>query len=233
MAFFDGMYFYEIIALVGGVLLFLVLLAALLRKVFTNQPFAALLPFFMVSVIMIGFPSWSSVKMSDGVIEIDKQTHDLQANPDDAALRSSLQSNVNNLSARPFKSAQTVATLAAAQFALGQEEQAKQNLDKALATDPTVKTAQELKAKVEVATKLSALTAAAEKQPENAEVKQDLQKAVTQASQYKFANPTAINSMKKATTILQAPAAGAAPAPVHVNPAMMAVRPGAVNNVSH
>jgi tetratricopeptide (TPR) repeat protein len=233
MAFFDGMYFYEIIALVGGVLLFLVLLAALLRKVFTNQPFTALLPFFMVAVIMIGFPAWSSVKVSDGVVEIDKQTHDLQANPDDAALRSSLQSNVSKLSARPFKSAQVVATLAAAQFALGQEDQAKQNLDKALATDPTVKTAQELKAKVEVATKLSALTAAAEKQPENEEVKQDLQKAVTQASQYKFANPTAINSMKKATTILQAQPAGAAAHPVHVNPAMMAVPPSAVNSVSH
>jgi hypothetical protein len=64
-------------------------------------------------------------------------------------------------------------------------------------------------------------------------VKQDLQKAVTQASQYKFANPTAINSMKKATTILQAQPAGAAAHPVHVNPAMMAVPPSAVNSVSH
>jgi tetratricopeptide (TPR) repeat protein len=231
MTFFDGLYSYEIISLICGGLLFIVLLAALLRKVFTNQPFAALLPFFMVTVIMIGFPAWSSVKVSDGVIEVDKQAHALQENPNDAALRSNLQSNVNNLSSRPFKNAQTVATLAAAQFALGQEDQAKQNLDKALATDPTLKPAQDLKSKIEVATKLSALTAAAEQKPDDLQVKQQLQGAVQAASQYKFANPAALNSMKRATTILQAqPVGGNA---VHVNPAMVVVQPGTVNHVNH
>jgi tetratricopeptide (TPR) repeat protein len=231
MAFFDGLYNYEIISLICGGLLFVVLLAAFLRKVFTNQPYAALLPFFMVTVIMIGFPAWSSVKVSDGVVEIDKQAHDLQQSPNDAALRSSLQSNVNNLSARPFKSAQTVATLAEAQFALGQEEQAKQNLDKALGTDPTLSRAQDLKAKIEVATKLSALTAAAEHKPDDPQVKQQLQGAVQAASQYKFANPNAVSNMKRATTILQAqPAGGNA---VHVNPAMVVVQPETLNNAKH
>lgn len=231
MAFFDGLYNYEIISLICGGLLFIVLLAALLRKAFTNQSFAALLPFFLVAVIMIGFPAWSSVKVSDGVVEIDKQAHDLQQNPNDAALRSSLQSNVTTLSARPFKNAQTVATLAEAQFALGLENQAQQNLDKALATDPTLKPAQDLKAKIEVATKLSALTAAAEKQPGDPQVKQQLQNTVQQASQYKFANPAAVNNMKKATTMLHAqPVNGGM---VHVNPAMVAVPPGALANTNH
>jgi tetratricopeptide (TPR) repeat protein len=227
MAFFDGMYSYEIILLVGGVLLFLVLLAALLRKVFSNEPFSALLPFFGVAVLMIGFPAWSSVKVSDGVVEIDKKTHDLQEHPEDVALRSSLQSDVSKLSARPFNNPRIVTTLAQAQFALGQEEQAKQNLDKALAVDPALKPAQELKAKIEVADKLSALTAAAEKQPENAQVKQELQSVISQASQYKFANPKAVISMKKATTILQAqPVSGAG----HINPAILATPAGTPGN---
>ncbi len=227
MAFVDGMYSYEIILLVGGVLLFLVLLAALLRKVFSNEPFSALLPFFGVAVLMIGFPAWSSVKVSDGVVEIDKKTHDLQEHPEDVALRSSLQSDVSKLSARPFNNPRIVTTLAQAQFALGQEEQAKQNLDKALAVDPALKPAQELKAKIEVANKLSALTAAAEEQPENAQVKQELQSVISQASQYKFANPKAVISMKKATTILQAqPVSGAG----HINPAILATPAGTPGN---
>ena len=224
MAFFDGMYSYEIILLFAGGLLFVVLLAAFLRQVFANRSYAAMLPFFLVSVLMIGFPAVSSVKVSNGVVEIDKKTHDLQEHPEDTALRASLQSDVNNLSARPFKSPQIVATLAKAQFALGQEEQAKQNLDKALATDPNLKPAQELKTKIEVASKLSALTAAAEKAPENAQVKQDLQSAVSQASQYKFANPKAVETIKKATTILQAPPASSGTS--HINPAILAIRPG-------
>lgn len=222
MAFFDGLYNYEIISLICGGLLFLVLLAGLLRKIFTNQPFAALLPFFFVAVILIGFPAWSSVKISDGVLELTKQAHDLQETPDDTALRSSLQTNVANLSARPFKSAQTVATLAEAQFALGQDDDAKQNLDKALTTDPTSKPAQDLKAKIEVAAKLSALTAAAEQKPDDPQVKQELQGAVEKASQYKFANPAAMNSMKRATTILQAKPVNVAPA--YGKPGMVAVQ---------
>jgi tetratricopeptide (TPR) repeat protein len=203
MAFFDGMYPFEIILLVAGGLLFVVLLIAFLRQLFNNQSYKALLPFFLVAVLMIGFPAVSSVKAINGLIEIDKKTHDLQEHPGDSALRASLQSDVNKLSTRPFKSPQTVATLARAQFAVGQEEQAKQNLDKALSADPNLKPAQELKAKIDVTDKLSALTAAAERQPENPQVKQELQNTVSQAQQYKFANPRAIETIRKATTVVQ------------------------------
>ncbi len=205
MAFFDGLYSYEIIILVAGALLFVVLLAALLRKVFTDESYVGLLPFFVLTVIMIGFPAWSSVKVSDGVIEINKQAHELAAHPDDAALRGTLEANVSKLSTRPFKSPQTVATLAEAQFALGQDDQAKQNLNKALA-----------------------LTAAAQQKPDDPQVKQELQNTVQQASHYKFANPTAVNNIKKATVILQKPVSGGV-APGHVNPAMLAVPAGGLN----
>ena len=104
----------------------------------------------------------------------------------------------------------------------GQVHHSQKNLDKALATDPTLKPAQDLKAKIEVATKLSALTAAAEKRPDDPQVKRELQSTVQQASQYKFANPNAVSNMKRATTILARPASGTA---VHVNPAMVAVPP--------
>ena len=204
MAFFDGMYPYEIIVLFAGVLLFLAALAVFLRKAFSSQSYTALLPFFLVATVMIGFPAVSAVKINDGVLEIDKQTHELQENPEDAALRSTLEANLNKVSARPFSNPTTVATLAEAQFALGQEDAAKQNVDKALASDPTLKPAQDLKAKIEVANKLSAATAAVEKQPDNAQAKEELQNAVAQASQYKFANPKAVANMKKAATVLQA-----------------------------
>jgi hypothetical protein len=216
MVFFDGMYPYEIIVLFAGVLLFLALLAVFLRKAFSNQSYAALLPFFVVAIAMIGFPSVSAINIGGAVVQLGAQTHELQEHPDNAALRSAAEVTLSNVSARPFSNPATVATLAEAQFALGQEVQAQQNVDKALATDPTLKPAQELKAKIEVANKLSVATAAVEKQPENPQAKQELQNTVTLASQYKFANPNAVANMKKATTVLQLQ-------PGHVNPAMLAI----------
>jgi hypothetical protein len=68
----------------------------------------------------------------------------------DAALRGMLEVTVSKLSARPFKSPETIATLGEAQFALGQDDQAKQNLKEAVAADPMLKPAQNLKAKVDL-----------------------------------------------------------------------------------
>jgi hypothetical protein len=226
MTFFDGMYSYEIVALIAGVLLFLVLLAALLKKVFTGGSYVGLLPFFLLAIGMIGFPAVTSIKVSAGVVEMQKKTHELQERPQDVALRSSLQADVGNISARSFKNPQTVTALAQAQFALGQEQQAQDNLNKALETAPGLEPAHDLKAKIDVANKLSTLTEAAEKEPDNAQVKQDLQTTVSQASQYKFANPAVVNNISKAKTILAQPANQ----PAH-NPAMLAV-PHA-GNVDH
>jgi len=133
MAFFDGMYPYEIIVLFAGVLLFLALLAAFLRKAFSNQSYAALLPFFVVALAMIGFPSVSAINIGGAVIQLGQQTQELQEHPENAALRSKAEVTLSKVNSRPFSNPATVATLAEAQFALGQEVQAQQNVDKALA----------------------------------------------------------------------------------------------------
>ena len=78
---FTGLYGYEIVLMLLGIALFLVLLVALLRNVFKDKPYAKLLPAFLISVVMIGYPSIESVQYSDGMVEIQTATNQLEKDP--------------------------------------------------------------------------------------------------------------------------------------------------------
>ncbi len=225
----DGMYLYEIVLLIGGAILFLAAVIVLLRQVFTNHSYKGLMPLFLIAVLMMGFPAVSAVKFGKDLLEIDKQTHQLQEHPDDQATRAALSSNIKALSGRPIKDPQTITTLAQAQFALGEDQQAKEKVDQALAASPSLTPAKDLKAKIEVVDKLNTLTAAAQKEPDNTQVKQDLQNALVQANHLKIANPKALDTIKKAGTVLQSqPAAG-----VSVPKGALVVPAGQLSTTNH
>jgi hypothetical protein len=203
MSLFDGLYLYEVVLLICGVLLFLALLAALLRKVFSNLEYKGLLAFFALPIVMIGFPGISSFKVGEGVVEVDKQTTALLSKPQDQQTRASLQSQVSQIEARPFKNPTVLATLARAQFALGDESKAESNLNTALAAAPTLAPAVELKNKIELAKDLKTQTAAAESHPDDPKAREDLRSTITKLSQLQVANPKVIETMAKAQVVLQ------------------------------
>jgi len=208
MALFDGLYLYEIVLLICGVVFFLGLLVALFWKVFSNQEYKNLLAFFVLPIAMIGFPSITSIQVKDGVVEIDKTTHELQSKPQDQQARAALQAQVSKIETRPFKDPTLLATLARAQFALGDESKAESNLNTALAAAPNLAPAVELKSKIELTKNLRAQTAAAESQPDNAKAREELRITYTKLSQLPIANPKAIETLSKAQAVLQKNAAG-------------------------
>ena len=95
MKFFNGLYSYEIVMLVLGVLLFLVALVKLMKKAS-----AGLVVFFLLAIAMIGYPSIQSIQYEKGVITVDKKVHDLEANPGNEALRASLQQDMGKIEGR-------------------------------------------------------------------------------------------------------------------------------------
>jgi Flp pilus assembly protein TadD len=199
---FDGMYLRDIVLLIAGVVLFVVLLITFLRQIFTNRAYKGLLMFFFVPVVMIGWPAISQIKIEQGVVEIQKQTDAVQKNAHDAQARTALQAQLKDLEGRPFKDPSTLAAIGHAQFVLGNETAAQTNLHKALAANPADEKAQDLKKRIDVADQVKALTHAAEQQPNNPQVKQNLAIAVRQADQLKLANPNAIQSLEKAKVVL-------------------------------
>ena len=92
MNLFAGLYSYEIVLVVLGIVLFLVLVIALLRNVFKDKPFAALIPALFIPIVMIGYPSIQSIQYQNGVIEITKAFQQVQDDPSDPQAQAQLNS---------------------------------------------------------------------------------------------------------------------------------------------
>jgi hypothetical protein len=198
----DGLYPFEVILLVLGVLLFVALLIAFLRNVFCDKPYGGLLAFFLIPIAMIGYSSIQTIQIGEGTVTIATKTAQLAKNPNDQQLRISLQTDVAKLSARPINSAQTAATLAEAQFALGNETAAQTNLQKAIKANPKLPAATQLQNKIQLTQKLNTLTERAKSQPADTATKAELKSTITALQQVGVANPAAVKKMTEAQIVL-------------------------------
>lgn len=202
MSLFNGLYLYEVVMLFLGAFLFIVLVLALVYQMMHKRNFAGLLAFFVLSIVMMGYPSIKSVQFQNDTLTIDKTTHDLQSKPADAQVRSELEKEVAKVSDRPTSDPAALTRLANAQFALGNETAAEQNVQKALQRDPNAQGAQELQKKIISFHNLDSMATQVEKHPDDPAAKQQLQQAVNQASQQPTANPGALTKIAKAQAVL-------------------------------
>jgi len=202
MTLFEGLYLYEVVLLVLGVILFLTLIFALLYQVLHKRKFTSLLGFFMLPIAMVGYPSIKSIQYNDGVITLEKTTQELQSKPTDPAARQTLQDQVNRMAARPAASARSLTILAQAQEALGNEASASGNLEKALQSDPNAVEAKQLQHRIELIKNLTRMSSEIEAHPANLEAKADLQKSLKETSELKVANPDALVQVARAQTVL-------------------------------
>jgi len=194
MPLFDGLHLYEVALAVAGVLLFLVLLLLLARQVWTQRPYGGLLVFFALPVIMIGWPSIQKVKIGADFISLEKDLATLQQNPKDATIRKNVAEQVKKLTSRPISNTDIVATIAKAQFELGDQTASEATVDKALAVAPHAAGLLEVKKRIQLNERLKDLTTIVEKNPANIEAKSELQAASGLAPAVSTANPEFLNT---------------------------------------
>src|SRR5690242_1938013 len=118
MALFYGLYLFEVVLLVLGIVFFIVLLFAFGYYMNQNRSITPLLAFFVVAIAMIGYPSIKSIQIKDDMVTIEKETQRLEANPTDASARTALQQTVAKLEQRPISNVPDLTAIAKAQFAL-------------------------------------------------------------------------------------------------------------------
>src|SRR3954463_9801628 len=99
----DGLYGFEIVLGALGVLLFVVLIPMLLRQILRDKPYGGLLAFFVLPVAMIGFPGLKSIQFKDGVISLEKDSHQLQQDPTNKELREKVAQQVSEINTRAPK----------------------------------------------------------------------------------------------------------------------------------
>jgi len=118
MSFFSGLYLYQVVMLVTGVLIFIVTLILLVILTATGKEIGKLFLFFALSIVMIGFPAYSKIEISKDGVKLEKDTEQLLRNPTDKALRDRLFAEATKLSARPYSDPKMLTTVARAQIAL-------------------------------------------------------------------------------------------------------------------
>ncbi len=83
MTIFNGLLPHEIVLLVLGALLFLVILFMLVFSVLRQQKIAVYSFFFLISLVMMGFPGIQKIKIDRNGVEIDRLLNEVQQHPND------------------------------------------------------------------------------------------------------------------------------------------------------
>ena len=153
MKLLEGLLLYEVVLLALGVVLFAALVFVLIYSVRMKRSITPLLFFFMIPVVMIGFPAIQKVKFDKDGLEIEKQITTILDQPVTAtttpAATADLKAKVDQFKLRAVKSPAALLTIARAEAALGEVAQSKATLDQAIKLNPQSEAAQDLKRRVE------------------------------------------------------------------------------------
>jgi tetratricopeptide (TPR) repeat protein len=120
----DGLHLYEITMLVCGIALFLALLFAFVVYVVRDKPLKPLLAFFIVPILMIGFPTFAKISFDAATGKLEVLAREVTRDPSDAKARAALEETLDEVSGREPDDAKTNAKLAEGYGALGHTEKA-------------------------------------------------------------------------------------------------------------
>ena len=185
----DGLYLGEVVLLVLGVVLFLVLVFAFIYQLLRHRSLKPLLLFFLVPVLMIGYPTIKSVQYKDGALTLDKMTRELAANPTDVKLREALDEKVKDVAPRVGNSPKDAVTLAQAQFELGREDEAARSLARVPASKGSLPEVRELRARLDQVERLRSLAGKVEANPGDQQSRAELQRNLAAADQNQVGQP--------------------------------------------
>lgn len=198
----NGLYGYEIVLGALGSLLFLLLIPMLMRQIWRNKPYGGLLAFFILPVAMIGFPGIKSLQFEKGVISLEKDSHDLQQDPTNTALREKVAQQVAEVSNRPTTDAETKTKVAQAQFELGDHAAAEVAVDEALKAQPQLPAALQLKERIMTDHKLRELSTKVAENPADTVSKQQLEAVTREAVKQPVASPEMLTNIAASESAL-------------------------------
>jgi hypothetical protein len=124
MEFFEGLLPYEIVLLIMGGILFAVLLFMLIYFVINKRSYMGILPFFIIAIIMVGFPSIQKIKIDNGIIEIEKLSKTVEQNPADTEAKRKLEIKLKEVGDRQISTSRNLKILEKASIAVGNDQMA-------------------------------------------------------------------------------------------------------------
>ncbi len=199
---FNGLYGYEEVMLVMGVVMFAVLLLGLIMAFIKGKPYGGLLMFFALPIIFVGWPGIQEIKISSSEVDIDKYSAQLQQDPTNQATRTSLLQAVSGIAGRPWSDPAVLTKLATAQLMLDDVQAAKANLSKALQSKSAPPETAALQTRIQTEELLPSLTQKVTQNPADTAAKAQLQKSVTDLTKTGVANPATLTNVASAQAAL-------------------------------
>jgi len=194
----DGLYLGEVVLLALGIVLFAVLIFAFVYQLRHQRSLKSLIAFFLVSIVMIGYPSIKSIEYKDGAVTLEKMTQELTENPTDVKLREALDAKVKDVAPRVANSPTDAVKLARAQFDLGREDEAARSLERVPPSNADLPEVRELRKRIDQVDHLRSLASKVEANPGDQQSRAELQRTLAAADQVKWANPNALAVVSKA-----------------------------------
>jgi tetratricopeptide (TPR) repeat protein len=136
---FSGMLPFEIVLLMMGVVAFAVLIFLLIWNSIKKEKIIGLLPFFLIPVLLVGYPSVQSIQFNNEGLTIQKYTQAVTQDPTDTTatrvLNEKLEAYKSNPS-RVMNNALALTNIANAQLALGNLDSARLTIRQASSIAP-------------------------------------------------------------------------------------------------
>jgi hypothetical protein len=146
MSVFSGLYSYEAILLVLGIVLFVMLMAVLVIYALKGREIASLLPFLGVVVLMIGFPGIQKFNYNNGVIEIERIARTAAVGDTSAAAK--VDDAIRAVAPRARRDPEALLRFAQAKATLGDSIAALTYADSALTVDPGLQPARQFQKQI-------------------------------------------------------------------------------------
>lgn len=120
---FDNLLLYEVVLMFLGVFLFMILSAALVYFIIKKRAIKSLLIFFIIPIIMIGYPSIQQISISADKIDLSKYQQAYIENPNDSIAKQQLETLAAKLETRA-ESPEDIVQISKTKLLLGKPEEA-------------------------------------------------------------------------------------------------------------
>lgn len=146
MNIFDGLFGYEVVMLILGSVLFLLLAFLLAWLIMKKRSYKQTLVFFIVSILMIGFPGIQKITYEQGKLKLEKITREI--NTDNKEEINGLKKRIDVLEPRISSDPEGLVAIARANLVIGDTMKAMTAVTQALKIDTGFVSAREMENKI-------------------------------------------------------------------------------------
>ena len=199
MSALEGLLLHEIIFLFLGILLFLVLLFVLVYFVLNKRAIKSLPFFFVIPILMIGWPSVEKIKFSGALGDLEIALRNLEVNPSDSTALAAVHEGIDRIEKRPVSNATTLLTLADARAAVGDTTEALTYVTRVLKDQPDLPAAIDRRDNLVIPkVGIDIRTSRLQQNPSDSAARIELEKSISAMEKLKVASPDALLKLAKA-----------------------------------